>query len=332
VSFDHKTSKRDSNVFRIGCAVSIGFEAIKEQLAPLENVQIIDISAVRKEESDKPLFQGLVIYASQFSPQMVNWIQKQPLKWIHLVTAGTDPLHALSIPDALHISSSGYLWASTVAEHALAMLLTLGRGMDFSIRQIQTDQWSRKELMPRLRRVKDLEVLIVGYGRIGSGIGCALKSLGAKVTGVASSRRVDDGVQVHQLLDLDALIPDADVIILTLPLRPSTRHLISRTQFGLMKKTLILINVSRGGVLDEAVLCETLANGGISCAGLDVFENEPLPLNDRLRSLPNVLLTPHIAGFGERDIEKAIAVNVRDNLQDILAGRMPRNQVHQKPY
>jgi phosphoglycerate dehydrogenase-like enzyme len=324
--------KREFPTFRVACAVSIGFEEVSKYLTSLKGVEIVDISTALKGDWDNKPCHGLVIYASQFSTPVANWIQKQPLKWIHLVTAGTDPLDLLPIPEDVHVSSSGHLWSCTVAEHALGMLLTLCRGIDFSIRTVQTDQWSRDQVIPRLRRVKDLAVLIVGYGRIGSEIGRILKSLGAKVTGVASSSRTVDGVTVHQLPDLDALIPEADVIILTLPLGPLTRHLISRTQFALMKKTLILINVSRGGVLDEAVLCETLANGGISCAGLDVFENEPLPLNDRLRSSPNVLLTPHIAGFGERDIEKAIAVNVRDNLQDILAGRMPRNQVHQKPY
>ena len=323
--------KREFPTFRVACAVSIGFGEVRKYLTSLKCVEIVDISTALQGDWINQPCHGLVIYASQFSTPVANWIQKQPLKWIHLVTSGADPLDSIPIPEDTLVSSSGHLWSCTVAEHALGMLLTLCRGLDFSIRTVQTDRWSRDQVIPRLRRVKDLAVLIVGYGRIGSELGRTLKSLGAKVTGVASSSRTVDGVTVHQLLDLDALIPDADVIILALPLRPSTRHLISRTQFGLMKKTLILINVSRGGVLDEAALCETLAHGGINCAGLDVFASEPLPLHDQLRSLPNVLLTPHVAGFGERGIEEAIAVNVRDNLQDILAGRPPRDQVYQEP-
>ena len=92
-----------------------------------------------------------------------------------------------------------------------------------------------------------------------------------------------------------------------------------------------LINVSRGGVLDEEALYENLVNGKLRGAGLDVFENEPMPLKHPLRSLDNVLLTPHVAGFGEKDIQQAVAKNVRDNLLDILAGRSPRNQINMGP-
>ena len=319
--------KNNSSPFRVTCAVSLGFAAIRKQLAVIPNVEIIDFLDVSKVSRTDQQSRGLVIYASQFSPSVVNWIQKNPLEWIHLVTAGSDPLDAVTISDGIHLSSSGHLWADTVVEHALAMLLTLIRGLNFSIRMVQTDQWSREQIIPRLRRVKDLTVLIVGYGRIGSQIGRGMKNLGALVTGVASSERTVDGVRVYKLSDLDALIPKADVIFLSVPLNQQTRHLISETQFSLMKKSLILINVSRGGVLDEETLYKVLVNGKISGAGLDVFETQPLSLKNPLRTLPNVLLTPHVAGFGEKDIEKAIAQNVRDNLLDILSGRAPRNQL-----
>ncbi|MBE30458.1 MAG: hypothetical protein CL401_04335, partial [Acidiferrobacteraceae bacterium] len=84
-------------------------------------------------------------------------------------------------------------------------------------------------------------------------------------------------------------------------------------------------------VLDEETLHRVLVDGKLSSAGLDVFENEPLSLKHPLRSLPNVLLTPHVAGFGEKDIQEAVAKNVRDNLLDILAGRSPRNQINRGP-
>ena len=133
------------------------------------------------------------------------------------------------------------------------------------------------------------------------------------------------------MADLDTLIPHADVIFLSVPLNFQTHHLVSKAQFDLMKKSVILINVSRGGILDEEALYRVLVDGKLSGAGLDVFENEPLSLQHPLRSLPNVLLTPHVAGFGEKDIQEAIAKNVRDNLLDILAGRPPRDQINRGP-
>jgi len=203
--------------------------------------------------------------------------------------------------------------------------------MHFSIESVQTNQWSREEIIPRLRRVKDLNVLVVGYGRIGSKIGSTVKNLGAHVTGVASTERNVDGIRVYKMTDLDTLIPNADVIFLSVPLNHRTQHLIAKAQFALMKKSVILINVSRGGVLDEEALYQVLVDGDISGAGLDVFKNEPLPLKHPLRSLPNVLLTPHVAGFGEKDIQETVAKSVRDNLLDILSGRSPRNQINRDP-
>ena len=323
--------RSDSSTFRIACAVSIGLSAIRQELATMSQVEIMDLSPHSEDIGDDHECRGLVIYASQFSALIADWIQKNPLEWIHLVTAGSDPLDAVKIPDSLHLSSSGHLWADTVAEHALAMLLTLSRGMNVSIQAVQTDQWSREEIIPRLHRIKDLNVLVVGYGRIGSKIGSTVKNLGAHVTGVASTKRTVDGIRVYEIADLDTLIPHADVMFLSVPFNCQTHHLISKAQFDLMKESLMLINVSRGGVLDEKTLHRVLVEGKLSGAGLDVFENEPLSLKHPLRSLPNVLLTPHVAGFGEKDIQEAVAKNVRDNLLDILAGRSPRNQINRGP-
>ena len=323
--------RSDSSAFRIACAVSMGMSAIRQELATISQVEIVDLSPRSEGIGIDHECRGLVIYASQFSSSIVDWIHRNPLEWIHLVTAGSDPLDAINISDSLHLSSSGHLWADTVAEHALAMLLTLSRGMNVSIQTIQTDQWSREEIIPRLHRIKDLNVLVVGYGRIGSKIGASVKNLGAHVTGVASTERSVDGISVHKMADLDALIPHADVIFLSVPLNPQTHHLISKVQFDLMRKSVFLINVSRGGVLDEEALYQVLVNGKLRGAGLDVFENEPLSLKHPLRSLHNVLLTPHVAGFGEKDIQEEVAKNVRDNLLDILAGRPPRNQIDRGP-
>ena len=324
-------TRSDSSAFRVACAVSIGMSAIRKELATISQVEIIDLSPHSEGIGSDHECQGLVIYASQFSSLIVDWIHKNPLEWIHLVTAGSGPLDAVNIFDSIHLSSSGHLWADTVAEHALAMLLTLSRGMSVSIQTVQTDQWSREEIIPRLHRIKDLNVLVVGYGRIGSKIGISVKNLGAQVTGVASTERKVDGIRVYKMADLDTLIPHADVIFLSVPLNFQTHHLVSKAQFDLMKKSVILINVSRGGILDEEALYRVLVDGKLSGAGLDVFENEPLSLQHPLRSLPNVLLTPHVAGFGEKDIQEAIAKNVRDNLLDILAGRSPRNQINRGP-
>ena len=124
--------RSDSSTFRVACAVSIGFSAIRQELATMSRVEIIDLSSRSEGIGSDHECQGLVVYASQFSSSIADWIKKNPLEWIHLVTAGSDPLDAVKIPDSLYLSSSGHLWTDTVAEHALAMLLTFSRGMNVS--------------------------------------------------------------------------------------------------------------------------------------------------------------------------------------------------------
>ena len=94
-----------------------------------------------------------------------------------------------------------------------------------------------------------------------------------------------------------------------------------------MKKTAILIDVSRGGVVNQVALVEALRKKHLGCAGLDVFAKEPLALDHPLRFLPNVILSPHIAGFGEKDIEEKLATNIKDNLLDFLSGNAPRDTI-----
>ena len=104
-------NRSDSLVFRIACAVSIGLSVIREELATMSQVEIIDLSTHSEGIGSDYECQGLVIYASQFSSSIIDWIHKNPLEWIHLVTAGSDPLDAVNISDRLHLSSSGHLWA-----------------------------------------------------------------------------------------------------------------------------------------------------------------------------------------------------------------------------
>ena len=100
--------RSDSLTFRVACAVSLGLSAIRQELATISQVEIIDLSPHSKGIGSDHECQGLVIYASQFSSSIADWIQKNPLEWIHLVTAGSDPLDAINISDSLHLSSSGH--------------------------------------------------------------------------------------------------------------------------------------------------------------------------------------------------------------------------------
>lgn len=132
----------------------------------------------------------------------------------------------------------------------------------------------------------------------------------------------------HQRVDsLDAVLTQADVVSLHLPLTAESHHMIGRKQLESMKPDAVIVNTSRGGIIDEQALYEVMRDGHLFGAGLDVFEQEPPPADHPLLSLPNVVATPHAAG-GTRETQQKSALQVAQQVIDVLAGRPPANQVN----
>ncbi|MFN3422075.1 MAG: NAD(P)-dependent oxidoreductase [Armatimonadota bacterium] len=115
------------------------------------------------------------------------------------------------------------------------------------------------------------------------------------------------------------MLPECDVVVITAALTPQTRYLIGRNELASMKKGAILINVARGALIDEQALAEALSSGQLAGAGLDVFENEPLPPNSLLWHMPNVVITPHVGGLSERTRQRVFE-RFLENLRRFLAG------------
>ena len=121
-------------------------------------------------------------------------------------------------------------------------------------------------------------------------------------------------------------LPEADFVVLTVPLTPDTRHMIGERELRLMKPTALIVNIGRGGTIDEAALIRALAEGWIAGAGLDVFEKEPLPTDSPLWGMENVIITAHYAGATPHYNERALAIFL-DNLRRYKAGEPLRNVV-----
>ena len=166
--------------------------------------------------------------------------------------------------------------------------------------------------------------------RIGEALAARARPFGVRVVGVKHepARRYDAGVAVDEVLGLDALdeaLPRADHVCLTVPLTDATRHLTDARRLARMRPGAFLYNVSRGAVVDQAALVAALRAGRLAGAGLDVFEEEPLPAESPLWELPNVILTPHVAGATPRYYERTAAL-FADNLERFLAGRSLENR------
>ncbi|WP_298999842.1 NAD(P)-dependent oxidoreductase [uncultured Dialister sp.] len=167
-----------------------------------------------------------------------------------------------------------------------------------------------------MESVAELTFGIIGTGAIGARVAELAKAFGAHVIGYNRSHKLEG----MEYTDLDTLLKTADIVSVHLPLTPETRHILDAEKFSLMKKSAILINTARGGVIDNKALADCLRNGTIAGAGIDVFDGEPpLPKDYPLLQAPNLVLTPHV-GFDTEEAMDRRAVIVFDNLESYLAG------------
>ncbi|MEV5968918.1 2-hydroxyacid dehydrogenase [Streptomyces sp. NPDC051921] len=203
------------------------------------------------------------------------------------VTPGIDALR----PGVRLCNAKGVHEAST-AELTLALILASLRGIPGFVRGQDAEEW-RAGFYPALA---DKSVLIVGYGSIGAAIEDRLVPFEcARVVRVARSARATERGPVHPLTELPALLPQADVVVLSTPLTPDTRHLADAGFLARMKDGALLVNVARGPVVDTAALLKEVETGRIAAA-LDVTDPEPLPAGHPLWHAPGVLVSPHVGG------------------------------------
>lgn len=171
---------------------------------------------------------------------------------------------------------------------------------------------------------------IIGLGRIGEALSKRAKGFDMRVLYHNRTRKTDAEEKLGlEYTEMEKLLKEADFVCVMTPLTPETKGLIGRKELSLMKKSGILINTARGGIVDEEALYEALENGTIWAAGLDVFEQEPLDLTHPLLSLPNVVTLPHI-GSASITTRTTMAELAADNLVDALEGRSPRNLINRE--
>lgn len=184
-----------------------------------------------------------------------------------------------------------------VSDHAIGLLLAWERGIVQFNAETHAGAW--RPAAARLQRVGLLTCGLVGYGRIGRRIAQKLAPFGATLLASVARPRPGDGLV--EILPLEELLQRSQVVILTAPLAPQTRHLLNAARLALLPRGAFVINVSRGGLVDTSALLAALATGRIAGAGLDVLEGEP-EVPQAVRAEPRVILTPHIAFASEAAI------------------------------
>jgi phosphoglycerate dehydrogenase-like enzyme len=219
----------------------------------------------------------------------------------------------------------------STAEHALFLMLGVARRLRSCARMFQEGSWG----IPRGEALFGSVALIVGFGRIGKALARRLLAMGMRVDAVR--RVVEPGeAERHGLRqlgtpnDLIHLAAEADFVVCTAAPDRSGRGLINADVFRAMKPTAVIVNVGRGAIIDEVALMAALTDGTIAGAGLDVFQEEPLPANHPLLEMENVLVTPHVAGVTRQSYE-GIAAIVADNVRRLGVGGELRYCINPAP-
>lgn len=248
------------------------------------------------------------------------------LRWIYSITAAVDQfLYPELISSGIALTNAGSVHGPVVAEHAIAMLLALAKRLSSAMRYQERRKWAMEAMWnekPRPREVRGASLLVVGLGSIGAEVASMAAALKMHVIGVREhpERGVAGANEVVGYGSLDEVVGRADFVVLAVPLTEQTRHLIDARRLQRFKPTAFLINVSRGGLVDEAALAKALRDRKIAGSALDVFEEEPLSRWSPLWKMPQVLITPHTAFLTENVWHRHYEVFAA-NLKRYLAGQ-----------
>jgi phosphoglycerate dehydrogenase-like enzyme len=256
---------------------------------------------------------ALITFAPMLSSQVLESAKR--LKWIQALGTGVDNLidQAALRKDVIVTNVRG-IHGAPVSEAAIAAMLALARGLPRAIRAQDERQWRR---FPA-QLLHDKTVGIFGIGQIAEALAPKCKAFGMRVVGVTSAPRNIAGFdRMHRREELAQVVGDFDFFVLLTPLTAATRNSIDAKIFAAMKPTSFLINLARGGVVDEPALIEALNNKRIAAAALDVFSHEPLPVDHPFWSMPNVIITTHQGGFCDVYIDYALPT-VETNMECFL--------------
>jgi phosphoglycerate dehydrogenase-like enzyme len=253
------------------------------------------------------------------------WPSAERLRWVHTASAGVDNVLTPEVAaSGVVVTNSRGVFDGALAEYVLGLVLAFAKDLPGTWERQRRAEWRHRDT----QRVAGTTAVVVGVGPVGRAIARVLGAVGVRVRGVGRTARDDDPDfgSVTASADLATLLPEADWLVLVAPLTEATRGLVGAPELAALRPSARLINVGRGGLVDEAALTAALAQGRLAGAALDVFEREPLPPSSPLWHQPGVLVSPHMSGdvLGWRDDLAAVFL---DNLRRWCAGEPLRNVV-----
>jgi phosphoglycerate dehydrogenase-like enzyme len=221
------------------------------------------------------------------------------------------------------VANSGGANAPAVAELTVGLMLSVYRNIVLINNSLREGKWIKNTVDKQCFMIYGKTVGIIGLGNIGKRVAKCVKSLDASVLYYDIKRLSPEAEKEFGLkyVEMKELLAKSDIVTVHVPLSEDTKHLIGEKEIALMKKTAVLINAARGGIVDEKALIKALKEGKLLCAGLDCFETEPIPADSPLLSLPNVTLSCHVGG-NTTDLAFNLAKICPDNIRAFINGAL----------
>ena len=287
-------------------------------------------SPASRAEADAALPESDIVFG--WAVQKKNFGTARRLRWIHVAAASVAPLMFPELIESPVVVTNGRgTHSEAMAEHTIGVMLMFVRKLHLARDAQNRREWTAESMWhdpPIFGQLAGTTLGLVGFGSIGQAIAGKARGMGMRVIAVRRRPATDPAPADEQwgTERLPELLEQADWIVLAPPLTAETRGMIGRPQIARMKKTATLVNLGRGSLVDEAALIEALIEARVAGAALDVFQEEPLPAASPLWTMPNVIVTPHVSGFGPDYWDRVIAL-FRRNLRAFLDERPMENVV-----
>jgi phosphoglycerate dehydrogenase-like enzyme len=291
---------------------------------------VLEAAGLRTARASATTAQDIVAAAAEATALIVQWApvtaevldQLPRCRFISRLGIGYDMIDVeAATARGIAVANTPEYCVEEVATHTVALALSLLRGLPELDRAVRAGRWSAVADAPRACRPSLTTIGVIGFGRIGSLVARSLTAIGFRV--VVSDPYVSPAAvraAGHEHAPLAEALARADLITLHTPLTDETRHMLDRSGLDGLAHGVAVVNTCRGGLIDEEALADALESGRVSAAALDVFEAEPLAAASRLRSLPNVLLTPHAAWHSPAALLD-LPLHASRQVVDFLAGR-----------
>lgn len=308
-------------------ASSMSAEKIQELKKIAPNLKIV--TGLSSEEALKRAGEAHGVEGRYASDEFLE--KANNLVWVQAMFAGVEGLmqrESLVENEKLVITNYRGVHGLVIADHALAMLLYLTRDLRYRTENQEKAEWNRGDSELASVALDGKTMLVVGLGAIGSEIAKRGKAFGMTVWATRRSEapKPDFVDRVELSGEMLSMLPEADVVVIALPLTPETEGLFDKKAFAAMKEKAYFINIARGAIVDQDALIAALKNGKLAGAGLDVTTPEPLPADNPLWKMRNVIITPHVATHAEITGERGWAL-LRANLSRFAAGEPLYNVV-----